>query len=526
MNPESKHALNLRSLFQSSLERNGDRIAVIDSDNDRVKYSMLEGRANSIANELNFRGVGINDRVALLIENSIEYAAADIGCLKAGAVRVPVDPGTSSSEIAFKLKESNTVAVICTQSTVGTLTEVTDSVPAETWILLAEDDELKGSKTPFNHVSSKREDGAPPDVQPAPTDVTRHTFTGGTTGDPKGIIQTHERRSMLAYAIMIELEISQSDRLLITTQLSHAAGSFLRAALLAGASTVIHNQFNPATFLETVEKRDITWTFMVPTMIYRVLDHQGLERTDTSTIKTIAYGAAPIRPSKLRRAVDSFGPVFIQFYGQTEVPLLATTLGKSEHARTLNSNEDHLESVGKPCLMADMAIYDPETEQQVSKGSVGEILVSAPYQFAGYSNDGDHTYLGRWVRTGDIGYRDADGFLILLDRKTDVIVTGGMNVYPSRVENALVDHPDVKEVCVIGVPDDEWGEAVSALIIPDENSDLTGADIKSYARTPLSPHQRPKYIEFVSELPRTELNKIDRSAIRGRYWESEERNIH
>jgi fatty-acyl-CoA synthase/long-chain acyl-CoA synthetase len=233
-------------------------------------------------------------------------------------------------------------------------------------------------------------------------------------------------------------------------------------------------------------------------------------------------------PSRLREAIGTFGPVFIQFYAQTEIPQIVTTLGKQEHEHAVESGQETLlTSAGTPCLMSDVRILDLETEEPLPPGEEGEIAATAPYRMREYYDRPEatqETLSDGWIRTGDIGKLDSKGFLYLLGRKNDMIVTGGMNVYPAEVEDTLSEHPAVGSAAVIGIPHDDWGEAVTAVVVPTE--DLTESELLAYADEALADYKKPKRIEFINELPTTSYGKVDKQALREPHWGESQRDIN
>jgi fatty-acyl-CoA synthase/long-chain acyl-CoA synthetase len=236
-------------------------------------------------------------------------------------------------------------------------------------------------------------------------------------------------------------------------------------------------------------------------------------------------------PARLREGLEAFGPVFLQFYGQTEVPNLITTFGKDEHRKAIETgHEERLSSAGYPCLMADVRIVDAETgnpADQLDVGESGEILATSPYTMTEYYERPEataETVVDGWVRTGDIGRRDEDGYVYLLDRASDLIISGGMNVYSTEVEEALDEHEGVREVAVIGVPDDDWGEAVTAIVVPRGDS-ATEDDLLSFVDEELADYKKPKSVEFRESIPKTPYGKMDKKALREPYWEDEERDV-
>jgi len=314
---------------------------------------------------------------------------------------------------------------------------------------------------------------------------------------------------------------------LLMSPLPHAAGKFCQVGLLTGATHIITDNFNSLKALQLIEKERITVTFMVPTMIYRLLDTAEGQKFDLASIKTIAYAAAPILEDRLKQGLEMFGPVFFQFYGQSECPNLIARLRKSDHS--IEPNKIHLlRSCGSPTLMAEVKIVD-EAGIEVAQGEKGEIIVKSPYVMERYHNmpkKTAETIVNNWLYTGDIGKMDQEGYIYLLDRKNDMIISGGMNVYSTEVENAIQQCPGVGQVAVLGIPHHDWGEQVLALIIPKSDNPALKEDIVQFCKKNLANYKQPKEIEFVSEFPLTTYGKIDKKKMRIPYWEDKNRVIN
>lgn len=523
----SEPGTTLRDAFETSLRKYADRTAVEAGDRS-LTYHELDRRANAFARGLVERGVGVGDRVALVMSNRLEYVIADLAIIKAGGAKLPLNDMLTADEFEYMLADSGAETVICGPNFTETIASIRKELPTIETVVGIED------SSPEEFVAFETLDGdrtEPPSQWPGPDDVAGHYYTGGTTGKPKGVLHKHDGITTNVYAHVVELGITGDDTLLLMTPLPHSAGMFLWGALLSGATSVIRPGFDPGAAVELIEHHDVTWTFMVPTMIYRLLDHPNLESADTSSLESLVYGAAPMTPTRLREGLDEFGPVFLQFYGQTEVPNLITTFGKEEHRQAVETGRDErLSSAGYPCLMADVRIVDAETgdpADQLSTGESGEIMATAPYTMAEYYERPEataETVVNGWVRTGDIGRRDEDDYIYLLDRASDLIISGGMNVYSTEVEEALDKHKGVQEVAVIGIPDDDWGEAVTAIVVP-RDEDLTEADLLSFADTELADYKKPKSVEFYGSIPKTPYGKMDKKALREPYWEDEERDV-
>jgi fatty-acyl-CoA synthase len=523
------HALTLRGVFEKALTKYADRTAV-RVDGTTMSYAELDRTANAVAAALVDRGVEPGDRVALMMSNCLEYVVADLAIIKAGGAKLPLNDMLTAEEFEYMLSDSAAGAVICGAGFVDTLAQFRDSLPALETVVGVRPDEapLPDGFEPFEALAG--EQPTPPEVEVAPDDVGGQFYTGGTTGQPKGVIHRQQGMTMNVYAHIVELDIDGDETLLLMTPLPHSAGMFLWAALLTGATSVIHAGFDRDVALSTIASEDVTWAFMVPTMIYRLLDHPDLTAHDTGSLQTLVYGAAPMTPARLREGLDAFGPVFLQFYGQTEVPNLITTFGKREHERAATRGpEERLSAAGQPCLMADVTIRDPQTGEPTPTGEEGEILATAPYAMSEYYDRPEataETVTDGWVHTGDIGRVDQDGYVYLLDRASDMIITGGMNVYSTEVEEALDEHDAVQEVAVIGIPDDEWGEAVTAICVRRNEDALSREDLLSIADDHLAAYKKPKRVEFVDEIPKTPYGKMDKNALRDAYWDDEQREIN
>lgn len=520
-------AMTLTDAMVDSLDRFADCIAV-RIDGEAYTYRELDERSNAVANALVARGVEPGDRVALMMSNCLGYVIADLALLKAGAAKLPLNDMLTDDEFEYMLSDSRAETVIAGENFSSTLASLVDTVDTvkQGIVIGVESDQFES----LEELEAEGDRTDAPAVTLDPSDPVGHFYTGGTTGKPKGVIHSHDNFLQNLYAHIMELDLTSDDIQLLMTPLPHSAGVFLWASLLAGAEAVIRSGFDPEQALHDIEEYEVTWTFLVPTMIYTVLDHPALDETDTSSLETLVYGAAPMTAARLREGLDEFGPVFTQFYGQTEVPNVITVLTKDEHRIAIEEGEEHrLGSAGQPTLMADVKIVDTETGERQPPGTEGEIMATAPYVMEEYWERPEattETVEDGWVHTGDVGKRDEDGYVYLLDRKSNMIISGGMNVYSTNVEDVLATHPGVAQVAVIGVPDEKWGEAVTAIIVPDGDEAVTEAEIHDFADEELADYKRPKHVEFREDLPKTPYGKIDKKAIREPFWEETDREIN
>ena len=356
-------------------------------------------------------------------------------------------------------------------------------------------------------------------------DVMLIAYTGGTTGRPKGVVHHHRSFVMNVLMTLAEMEWPREIRLLVASPISHAAGYLILPVLLKGGTVVLEPGFDPPVFFEAIERYRITYTFLVPTMIYMLLDHPKLKEMDTSSLELIMYGASPISPTRLKEALEVFGPVFRQGYAQYEAP--NTVLGLPKEAHDL-AHPERLASCGMPLSGIQVKILD-EDGDEADVGEVGEICVRGPLVMQGYwkrPEETEHAFRGGWLHTGDMARRDKDGYFYIVDRTKDMIVSGGFNVYPREIEDVLAEHPAVASAAVIGVPDDKWGEAVKAVVVKKSGAEVAREELIALVREKKGAVYAPKSVDFTDALPLTSLGKLDKKALRAKYWVESERQVH
>jgi fatty-acyl-CoA synthase len=347
-----------------------------------------------------------------------------------------------------------------------------------------------------------------------PDHIVSITYTGGTTGKPKGVIGTASAMTTMTQIQLAEWEWSPAPRFLVCTPLSHAGAAFFAPTLVKGGALYVLPRFDVAEVLRTIEEQRITATMLVPSMLYALMDHPDSHTRDLSSLRTVYYGAAAINPTRLKEAIGRFGPIFAQFYGQTEAPMVISYLATTEH------DDARLSSCGRPSAFLRTALLGADG-QPVPVGEPGEICVAGPLLAGGYWGQPDvtaETFRDGWLHTGDVAREDEDGFWFIVDRTKDMIVTGGFNVFPREVEDVIGEHPAVAQVGVIGVPDDKWGEAVTAIVVlRGAAPDALTAEIQQMVRERKGAVQAPKKVVVAEALPLTALGKPDKKALRARY---------
>lgn len=454
-----------------------------------LSYREFDAATDRLGNALLASGLKPGDRVGVLLPNSIECLIAYYALAKAGLVRVSLNTRETLENHNYKLSDSGARAVI--HQDIGGL-------QVERAIGIAELAQMIAGG-----------DSAPCAIDRALDDPLRLGYTGGTTGQPKAVTLTTrgELAELSAFLTDLMPDIRPGDTFLHAAPIAHASGAFFLPAITRGARSLIMPKFDAAEFLKLAQGEQASLTFLVPTMLAMIMEAPGIDDAQLN-FRRIAYGASPISPTLLKRAEARFGRVFAQTYGQAESPMVITCLKPEDHDRT--------GSCGRPFTIVEAAVFD-DNDQPLPPGEKGEIVCRGPQTMAYYWNRPEATekvFRNGWLHTGDIGSMDEDGFFYILDRKNDMLISGGFNVYPREVEEVLMAFPGVVEAAVVGLPDDTYGERVHAVV-----SGRPGLDAKAimdHARDGLAGYKRPRGVDVWPELPKSSANKILRRAIRDR----------
>lgn len=455
-----------------------------------VSFAEFDDLTDRLGTALLDRGLRPGDHVAVLVPNGIDGVVVYYALAKAGLVRVSLNARETDVELAYKVTDSQARALITDGRT-----------PHATEIVIGTDelDGMIAAAAP-----------GPCRVARDPEALLRLAYTGGTTGKPKAVMLT--TRSELAEVdnFLVDLlpDLGPSSVMLHAAPITHGSGAFFLPHLVKGGCNVILEKFTAQGFIDAAAEHRATATFMVPTMIAMVLEDAVIDRNRLA-LSRLCYGGAPIAPSLLARGLDVLGPVFAQLYGQAEAPLAITCLQPAEHT------PDRLASAGKPYTFVEVDIRDA-VGNSLPAGTAGEVCTRGPHTMSGYWQHDDATAEtisdDGWLRTGDIGQLDDSGFLYLLDRRHDVIISGGFNVYPREVEDVLVSHPAVREAAVVGIDDARWGQKVAAAIVVRES--VAREDIVDYCDSRLAGFKRPRHIEFWDQLPKSSVGKSLRRSVR------------
>ncbi|WP_040517999.1 class I adenylate-forming enzyme family protein [Gordonia neofelifaecis] len=488
-----------------------DRPAVYVGD-DVLTFREVNERANLIAHRLIEAGIAKGTHVALLVNNGLDSVPMDFAAIKAGVVRVPLNSRLSLDEHTKMLEGAHATVVVADESLIGRAAELGSRIPglrilglgtpASGGDLLAPADGLIGE----------------PDVELAPEDPTLMLYTSGTTGTLKAVIHTQASYGAICSNILANLLNPRPDSVMLhAASLIHASGTFVLPYWIRGGASAILPGFDPAAFVAAIGRYRVTEINLVPTMFAMLLSSGVLDGADLSSLRKVIYGASPMPKPVLERSMDAFGPILAQYYGQTESPLVIAVLDEHAHAdRSLWG------ACGMPASDVELKLVGDDG-REVPHGEIGEITLKAPFQMAGYFeadelNEATFTTDG-WVRTRDLARFDDRGYLFLVDRTSDMIITGGYNVYPREVEDALSSHPAVAECAVVGAPDDKWVEAVTAFVTVEPGAEVTSEELIAHVRSRIAAHKAPKTVEFVDAIPKSAVGKILRRALREPLWD-------
>ncbi|MFC0530503.1 class I adenylate-forming enzyme family protein [Phytohabitans kaempferiae] len=493
----------------------GSRPAVVDGER-TASFADVERRSNRLANTLAGLGGAVGGRVAMLLPNRLESVEVDFGIAKSGRVRVPVNTRLTLDERAFLLTDSGADVLLFDAGEEESAAELKARCPDLRHLIrlgagrlgLDYEDLLAGaSDTPAGVVLE-------PD---APSFL---LYTSGTTGRPKGATATNSSRLAATVNMLAdEIDPRPGDGMVHVGSMAHGSGSKVLAHFLRGSRNLPVRSWDPEGFLELVARERATHSFLVPTMIAALTEAARGRPDRPESLRAITYGGSPIAPARQEEAIEVFGPRFVQVYGSCEAPHPVLVLRADEQAR--------LGSAGREVTTVQTRLVGGDGKD-VPDGQPGELWVRGPNVMRGYWGRPDadrEVFQDGWYRTGDVARRDDDGRLSIMDRLREMIISGGYNVYPAEVEAALARHPAVAEVAVIGVPDDHWGEAVKAVVVPRPGSTPSERELVEHCAATLAGYKKPRSVEFVAALPRGSTGKIAKRVLREPYWAGKERHV-
>ena len=491
-----------------------------------LTWAQLLSRSAQVAQGLRRAGVKPQDRVAFLDKNGIEHFEVFYGCSLLNAVSVDVNWRLAAPEVSFVVNDSQAEVLIVGQEFVAILDAIVgDLVNVKTIVVI-------GGHPSHNDYERwvSAQSAVDPKVPTKPSDVAFQLYSSGTTGRPKGVMLTNDNFFALLPAARDVWGMSNESINLVAMPLFHiGGGGWATAGQFAGARSIIMRDVDPSAMLTLIEKHRITHAFAVPVLLQFALAMPNIGTTDFSSLELVVYGASPISEAVLEGSIKAFKCPFMQVYGLTETTGVVTVLGPEDHDLS-SANKGRLRSCGKAFTGIELRIVDSDTGKDVPTGEVGEIWIRSRQVMKGYWNMPEETaksiVKGRWFRSGDAGYFDKDGYVYIFDRVKDMIVSGGENVYPAEVENALMAHPAIADVAVIGVPDEKWGEVPMALVVRKPDTQVTEQEIISFARERLAGFKTPKSVGWVDALPRNPSGKILKKVLREPYWVGHTRRVN
>ncbi|MDD1533598.1 MULTISPECIES: fatty acid--CoA ligase [unclassified Bradyrhizobium] len=518
---------NLADMVRERARSRGDAVAY-EFEGRLTSFAEFDIETNKVANALLAMGVGRGNRIAYLGKNSDFYFKLLMGAMKAGVVMAPVNWRLAGPEVAFIVEDCKAPVLFVGPEFITLVRQIRDQIPGVRTIVTTE-----GGAPEWQDFAAWRDaqSGEDPKVPIDSKDIAIQLYTSGTTGKPKGAMLSHANFLNLVQSGNAEDKPewnrwSHDDVSLVAMPVFHIGGSGWGVmGLYHGARGVIAREFDPTKVLDFFEHSGITKLFMVPAAMQFVVRQPRARTVDFSRLKYMLYGASPIPAALLKECIEVFKCGFVQLYGMTETTGTIVALPPEDHVEGL----ERMRSAGKALPGVEIAILDVNGEPLPPR-QVGEIATRSGSNMAGYWNLPEATAatLRRdgWLRTGDAGYMDEDGYLYIHDRIKDMIISGGENIYPAEVESALCDHPDVAEAAVIGVPDDKWGEAVKAVVVMKPGKQATATDIINFTRTRIAGYKTPKSVEFLPALPRNPSGKILRRQLREPYWAGKDRRVN
>jgi acyl-CoA synthetase (AMP-forming)/AMP-acid ligase II len=492
-------------------------------------YNEMGEKANRIANAFQKMGLKKGDKVAFLMANCPEYVFCEIAVAKTGCIRVPLAVLLSSKDHIYMMNQAECTALVYHESLAQRVKDMIPHLEKVKHFICASEDPSALMEGHL-HLQKLIQDH-PPEVERVeidPEDLVGIYYTGGTTGKPKGVMLSHRAWVYTILIEMLDLGFGWNEVFLYPTPLTHAGGCLMLPVLLRKGRCVIIDHFDPTLLLETIQKEKVTMTFLVPTMIYVLLDYPDLKKYDTSSLRNVIYGASAIAPDRLKQALNTFGPIFTQLFGQTEAPMMFSALAREEHVVEDPERErEVLSSAGHPTFHAEIKLLDDDGSE-VKRGESGEVVVRCANIMTGYFKNPEataETIKDGWLHTGDIAKQDEEGFLYIVDRKKDMIVSGGFNIFPREIEDVLFEHPSVKGAAVIGIPHEKWGEEVKAVVVLHEGKSVEEGELIKFVKERKGSLMAPKTVEFWDGIPLTNLGKVDKKAMRAKFWEGKDRMV-
>lgn len=517
--------MRLIEFFDQGVALNPDRACLVD-DQGVLSFSDVQEVSHRIARRMLECGIGSQCKVAVISQNCSRAFECVLGTLRLGAVWVPVNIRNAIEDTIFILDSLDVEVLFLSPAYLDLLSRLRAECPKiKTYICMTSTDARNVAS--LDHWLTGPYEPVPPEVRSVDT-LAVILGSGGTSGRSKGVMHSDLTWEALIANMRIAMPPKKSPVHLLVAPMTHGAGVVGLCLLPQGATQVIMPKFDARSVLENIEKHRVTHIFLPPTAIYMLLADPAIGKFDYSSLQYFIYAGAPMSVEKLKKAIEIFGPVMAQTFGQAEAPMICTYLSPEDHMEALSSRPERLLSCGRSSYLTPTEILNSEGGI-CPAGETGEIAVRGSLVMQGYYNNreatAEVTSADGWHLTGDVGRKDVDGFVYIVDRKRDMIISGGFNVYPSEIEQVIWSHPAVQDCAVLGVPDEKWGEAVKAIVELKPGAGATGAEILQLCKTRLGGVKCPKTIDFLEKLPRTANGKVSKRDLRQTYWVGHERAI-
>lgn len=505
-----------------------DKTAIVFGEK-RLTFKEVNERANRLANALQNLGIRRGDRIASLNRNCYQHIEIVFARYKTGAVEVNLNPRLNVEELAWQINDSESKILFVAEEFLDKVRQALQFQKSIKHIIALSG--ISDGEIDYEELLRLNSPEELPQLELDENEPGAIMYTGGTTGRPKGIV--HPRRSVWAVArnLLLDMvpDMNSKDVFLGLQPLYHAVGTFILPCWLRGVTHVIVPEFGPETAFDTIEREKVTIIKTVPTVLIRLLATPEMQKRNLRSVKTIIYGASPMPVEQLKQGIQVFGQVFIQNYGQTEAPMTVCLLRKDEHILEGKTEEiARLASIGRPYTLVEVRIVD-ENGRDVREGEIGEVIVRGDHIMKEYWKIPEETkeiLKDGWIFTRDMARMDRDGFIYLVDRKSEMIITGGLNVYPNEIEQVLYQHPAVLEAAVFGIPDKDWGESIKAVVALKPGMKPTEQELIDFCKSHLASYKKPRSVDFIVSLPKTPEGKVLRRELREPFWKGHVRRIH
>ncbi len=515
-----------QQLIERGLKRYSEEEAVVFHEQ-RLTFRQLNERTNRLANALLDLGLAPGDRVGILLPNRPEIIEFQFAAAKCGIIRVPLNVRLAPREWQFMIHDSGMSALILNREFYkGFMEELPDIPTLRHFIFVGEHPEGHLGYEEFISRASEKDPRIPINEE----DICAIGYTSGTTGMTKGVIWTYRSRvAANTHALAEMIQPREGDAMLHVCPLTHATSLYVIPHYIRGARNIILDRFDIESFLGTIEQEHITATWVVPTILRRLVDDPRTSRYDLSSLRTVIFGGSPITVDTLLKAYRLLGPSLVQIYGlfEANTPVLVARVENMVDGHPSPDNPQLL-AAGRGIINVAVRIVD-EDGNDVPRGQIGELVVRGPNVMTGYWKNPEETartFRDGWLHTGDMAQEDEKGFFYLVDRKKDMIISGGFNIYSREVEEALCSHSAVMESAVIGIPDPEWGESVKAFVVLKDGHHATPDEIIFHCTKLLASYKKPRFVEIVPELCRNPTGKVDKKSLREPYWKGRKRQIN